>query len=74
MLTGFGGTSGEEHQLEFTGAGQVLLQSSEKLLPEQETGTVPDGPGVPGARPGSEGAAGTGLFGQLGEVERRFGR
>jgi uncharacterized protein (AIM24 family) len=57
-LTGFGGASGEEHQFEFTGAGQVLLQSTEKLMPEapagpppgREPGRVPGsaGPGVPG--------------------------
>ncbi|AXG80333.1 AIM24 family protein [Streptomyces paludis] len=50
-LTGFGGTSGEEHQFEFVGAGTVLLQSSEKLMAEQPTGTPPPeaGAGVPGA-------------------------
>ncbi|TVL94204.1 AIM24 family protein [Streptomyces sp. SAJ15] len=36
--TGWGGASGEEHQFEFTGAGTVLLQSSETVMPEQPTG------------------------------------
>lgn len=50
-LTGIGGVSGEEHQFEFVGAGQVLLQSTETLIGERETGGVPGsaGPGVPGA-------------------------
>lgn len=58
-LTGIGGASGEEHQFEFTGAGQVLLQSTEVLMAEAETGAPPGrgpgripgtaGPGVPGA-------------------------
>lgn len=54
-LTGIGGASGEEHQFEFTGAGTVLLQSSEALMPEQPTGTAPDEPGypVPRRRPGT---------------------
>jgi uncharacterized protein (AIM24 family) len=49
--TGIGGASGEEHQFEFTGAGQVLLQSTEVLLDPAPTGGVPAsaGPGVPGA-------------------------
>jgi uncharacterized protein (AIM24 family) len=54
-LTGIGGASGEEHQFEFVGAGQVLLQSTEVLMGEADTGGVPAsaGPGVPGAaRPG----------------------
>lgn len=42
-LTGIGGASGEEHQYEFTGAGQVLIQSTEQVL-----GAVPTGAG-PGA-------------------------
>lgn len=50
-LTGIGGASGEEHQFEFVGAGQVLLQSTETLMGELATGGVPGqaGPGVPGA-------------------------
>ncbi|MHC0434101.1 AIM24 family protein [Streptomyces sp. O3] len=47
-LTGIGGTSGEEHQFEFVGAGTVLLQSSETLMAEQATGAVPRQDGVPG--------------------------
>jgi uncharacterized protein (AIM24 family) len=51
QLTGLGGASGEEHQFEFTGAGQVLLQSTEVLMGARDTGGVPvsAGPGVPGA-------------------------
>jgi len=30
-MFGIGGTSGEEHQFEFTGQGTVLMQSSEKV-------------------------------------------
>ncbi|MEZ7003962.1 AIM24 family protein [Streptomyces sp. AD55] len=41
-LTGLGGASGEEHQLEFTGAGTVLLQSSEELVPERPVGGAPE--------------------------------
>jgi uncharacterized protein (AIM24 family) len=54
-LTGLGGASGEEHQFEFVGTGQVLLQSTEKLLAEVSTGGVPGqaGPGVPGAGAGT---------------------
>ncbi|HEY5832775.1 AIM24 family protein [Streptomyces sp.] len=50
-LTGIGGASGEEHQFEFVGAGQVLLQSTETLMDAADTGSVPAaaGPGVPGA-------------------------
>lgn len=40
-LTGIGGASGEEHQFEFVGAGQVLLQSTESVLAEQATGAPP---------------------------------
>jgi uncharacterized protein (AIM24 family) len=48
-LTGIGGASGEEHQFEFTGAGQVLLQSTETLMDPAATGGIPGaaGPGVP---------------------------
>ena len=68
-LTGIGGTSGEEHQFEFIGAGQVLLQSTEKLMAEQPTGAPPSqhggqGAGVPGVPQ---------LPGQLGNLQRRFG-
>ena len=31
MMFGVGGTSGEEHQFDFTGSGTVLMQSSEKV-------------------------------------------
>ncbi|MEU3449476.1 AIM24 family protein [Streptomyces thermolilacinus] len=80
-LTGIGGASGEEHQFEFVGAGTVLLQSSEALMPDQGTGTVPHEPGVPGggAPPAGHGSGhgsqGTvpGLPGQLGDLRRRFG-
>ncbi|GAB3956896.1 AIM24 family protein [Streptomyces sparsus] len=51
-LTGLGGASGEEHQFEFTGAGTVLLQSSEQLMAEQAAGAVPQQQGVPGGSPG----------------------
>ncbi|MFD7506124.1 AIM24 family protein [Streptomyces sp. NPDC001700] len=36
--TGLGGTSGEEHQFEFVGAGTVLLQSTEEVLAEIAVG------------------------------------
>lgn len=48
-MTGVGGASGEEHQFEFVGAGSVLLQSTEVLMPEQAVGATPAQPGVPGA-------------------------
>lgn len=51
-LTGIGGSSGEEHQFEFVGAGTVLLQSSEMLMAEKAVGAVGAGAesaGVPGA-------------------------
>lgn len=75
-LTGLGGVSGEEHQFEFVGAGTVLLQSSETLMAEQATGSVPHQAGVPGggasgAPPGQSGAPR--LPGQLGDLQRRFG-
>lgn len=74
-LTGVGGTSGEEHQFEFVGAGQVLLQSSEVLMPEQATGAVPHEAGVPGGGAGVPGAQQgvPRLPGQLGDLQRRFG-
>ncbi|MET8676789.1 AIM24 family protein [Streptomyces sp. NPDC004647] len=74
-LTGVGGTSGEEHQFEFVGAGQVLLQSTELLMAEVNTGAVPQQSGVPGG--GSHGTpAGPTvpqLPGSLGGLQRRFG-
>jgi uncharacterized protein (AIM24 family) len=74
-LTGLGGTSGEEHQFEFVGAGTVLLQSTEVLMAEQPTGTVSNEPGVPGGQGPSSGQAGAALRlpGQLGDLQRRFG-
>ncbi|MCK1797529.1 AIM24 family protein [Streptomyces sp. XM4193] len=50
-LTGIGGASGEEHQFEFTGAGTVLVQSTEKMLDEQSVGGTPQQQGVPGGAP-----------------------
>ncbi len=47
-LTGVGGASGEEHQFEFVGAGTVLIQSSEVLMDERDTGAAPQQAGVPG--------------------------
>jgi uncharacterized protein (AIM24 family) len=71
-LTGIGGTSGEEHQFEFVGQGQVLLQSSETLMPEQPTGAGPgQAGGPPGQRPGVAGVPQ--LPGQLGSIQRRLG-
>lgn len=75
-LTGIGGTSGEEHQFEFVGAGTVLLQSTETLLPDQATGAVPGQAGVPGGQGarGSAGRSGTPRVpGQVGDLQRRFG-
>ncbi|MET8574726.1 AIM24 family protein [Streptomyces sp. NPDC005012] len=80
-LTGIGGSSGEEHQFEFVGAGTVLLQSSEALMPDQATGALPHEPGVPGGGSGHQGPGGHGLPGsgmprmpgQLGDLQRRFG-
>ncbi|MFH9267066.1 AIM24 family protein [Streptomyces sp. NPDC017546] len=70
-LTGVGGTSGEEHQFEFVGAGTVLLQSSEALMAERAAGVVPGEPGVPGGG-GHHGSAPR-MPGQLGDLQRRFG-
>jgi hypothetical protein len=75
-MTGLGGASGEEHQFEFVGAGTVLLQSSEALMAEQDTGVTPQQAGVPGG--GAHGTPGgrsgvPGLPGQLGDLQRRFG-
>ncbi|MEV7023024.1 AIM24 family protein [Kitasatospora sp. NPDC093558] len=39
-LTGLGGVSGEEHQFEFVGAGQVLIQSTERVMAERPVGVV----------------------------------
>jgi hypothetical protein len=75
-MTGLGGASGEEHQFEFVGAGTVLLQSTETLMSEQNTGAVPHEPGVPGGgMSGGHGAqaAAPRLPGQLGDLQRRFG-
>jgi uncharacterized protein (AIM24 family) len=66
--TGLGGASGEEHQYEFTGAGTVLIQSTEQLVPAQSTGEVPAQGGQPtGGQPAPR------LPGQLGDLQRRFG-
>ncbi|WP_326687884.1 MULTISPECIES: AIM24 family protein [unclassified Streptomyces] len=75
-LTGMGGTSGEEHQFEFVGAGTVLIQSTEVLMAEQDTGAVPNQAGVPGGGQGGQGHGGQQtpqLPGQLGSLQRRFG-
>ncbi len=75
---GLGGTSGEEHQFEFVGAGTVLLQSTELLMAERDTGTPPAQAGVPGGHGGygsGHGQQGSTprLPGQLGDLQRRFG-
>lgn len=62
-MTGVGGASGEEHQFEFTGAGQVLLQSTETVMAAQPTGAGPHQQGGPQA----------GLQGQLGGLQQRLG-
>jgi uncharacterized protein (AIM24 family) len=75
-LTGIGGASGEEHQFEFVGQGQVLLQSTEVLMPERATGGGPGGgqPGQHGQHGQQPGAAGIPqLPGQLGGIQRRLG-
>ncbi|KRV49507.1 Ser or Arg-related nuclear matrix protein [Wenjunlia vitaminophila] len=74
-LTGMGGTSGEEHQFEFVGQGQVLLQSTEVLMPERATGSTPHQGGVPqGGTPGHRsGQQVPQLPGQLGGIQRRLG-
>ncbi|MBB5116927.1 Ser or Arg-related nuclear matrix protein [Streptomyces eurocidicus] len=71
-FTGIGGTSGEEHQFEFVGAGTVLLQSSEQLMPEIATGGVPQQAGVPSATPPNQPSMPR-MPGQLGDLQRRFG-
>lgn len=73
-LTGIGGASGEEHQFEFIGAGQVLMQSSEKLLAERSVGVVAAEAGVPGANvPHQQQHGGAPGLGSLGDLGRRFG-
>lgn len=74
-LTGIGGASGEEHQFDFVGAGTVLLQSSEALLPDVTTGEPPAQAGVPVGHGGGQGQHGSAprLPGQLGDLQRRFG-
>ncbi|GAA0474476.1 AIM24 family protein [Streptomyces sp. NPDC046215] len=71
-LTGVGGTSGEEHQFEFVGAGTVLLQSTEQLMAEIATGATPQQAGVPGASPANQPSTPR-MPGQLGDLQRRFG-
>ncbi|MFI9205561.1 AIM24 family protein [Streptomyces sp. NPDC053048] len=72
-MTGLGGASGEEHQFEFTGAGTVLLQSTEQLMAEIPTGDAPpEQAGVPHATPGNQTMTPR-LPGQLGDLQRRFG-
>ncbi|MFF5444949.1 AIM24 family protein [Streptomyces sp. NPDC012888] len=79
QLTGIGGTSGEEHQFEFVGAGTVLLQSTELLMAAQPVGAVGVEPGVPGQHGGhgQQGPLGQlgvpRMSGQLGDLQRRFG-
>ncbi|MBA0051626.1 AIM24 family protein [Streptomyces sp. AJS327] len=75
-LTGIGGASGEEHQFDFVGSGTVLIQSTETLLAERDTGGVPGQPGVPGGAPGTppDDRGGRQAPGQLGALQRRFGR
>ncbi|MEU5430591.1 AIM24 family protein [Streptomyces olivoreticuli] len=70
--TGFGGTSGEEHQFEFVGAGTVLLQSTEQLMEEIPTGETPEQDGVPHASPHNQPSMPR-MPGQLGDLQRRFG-
>lgn len=70
-MAGIGGASGEEHQFEFVGQGTVLIQSTEVLMPEQDTGAVPQEAGVPGG--GQGGQQVPQLPGQLGGLQRRFG-
>ncbi|MFY1678886.1 AIM24 family protein [Streptomyces sp. WMMC905] len=75
-LTGLGGASGEEHQFEFSGAGTVLLQSSEARLPERVTDAAPLRSGAPdGTTAGGHGvpSGAPRLPGQLGDLQRRFG-
>ncbi|MGP3924840.1 AIM24 family protein [Streptomyces sp. 8N616] len=77
-LTGVGGASGEEHQFEFVGAGQVLLQSTEQLMAEREAGAIPHQDGVPGGGHGGHGGQPgqpqlPQLPGSLGGLQRRFG-
>ncbi|MFB7943588.1 AIM24 family protein [Kitasatospora phosalacinea] len=75
-LTGIGGASGEEHQFEFIGAGQVLMQSSETLMADRSVGVIGAEPGIPGAHvPHQQQQHGGGVpgLGNLGDLGRRFG-
>ncbi len=77
-LTGIGGASGEEHQFEFIGAGQVLMQSSETLMAERSVGVVGAEPGIPGSgvphqAGGHQQAPNIPGLGNLGDLGRRFG-
>ncbi|GAA0668667.1 AIM24 family protein [Kitasatospora atroaurantiaca] len=82
-LTGLGGASGEEHQFEFIGAGQVLLQSTETLMAERSVGVVHAEAGVPGGGMPHQQAGHAGGqqlpninvpgLGNLGDLGRRFG-
>ncbi|MET7638511.1 AIM24 family protein [Streptomyces sp. NPDC005438] len=65
-MTGVGGASGEEHQFEFVGEGTVLIQSTEQLMAERDTGAVPTQEGVPGG-------GGQRQSGGMGDLQRRFG-
>ncbi|WP_037606930.1 AIM24 family protein [Streptacidiphilus rugosus] len=62
-FTGIGGASGEEHQYEFVGAGQVLLQSTEVLMNEPPAVGGP-GSGLP--HQGDRQQPGLGVLGGLG--------
>jgi uncharacterized protein (AIM24 family) len=72
-LTGLGGASGEEHQFEFVGAGQVLLQSTEVLMNELATGMVADEAGIPGAAMPRQVGQPQPNLGALGGLGRQFG-
>ncbi|EST29054.1 hypothetical protein N566_22530 [Streptomycetaceae bacterium MP113-05] len=67
-VTGLGGTSGEEHQYEFTGEGTVLIQSTELM---KDVPLAPGGGPQAGQEPGGQQAPR--LPGQLGDLQRRFG-
>ncbi|QLE74023.1 AIM24 family protein [Streptomyces rectiverticillatus] len=71
-FTGIGGTSGEEHQFEFVGAGTVLLQSTEQLMAGIPTGETPQQEGVPHASAPNQPTTPR-MPGQLGDLQRRFG-
>ncbi|WP_435053187.1 AIM24 family protein [Kitasatospora phosalacinea] len=75
-LTGIGGASGEEHQFEFIGAGQVLMQSSETLMADRSVGVIGAEPGIPGSGVPHQQQHGGGSvpgLGNLGDLGRRFG-